>query len=162
MEIIRETLWNRLSRREEIRRQREEKHRQQHIIDVAGDLIKTLEESKDLTTILRIHMDIWGSGLRNKNIGPNTYGMFRTKDITQMKAEEVFLGNIFGLFTYSIAVWEKNDSAKQPFGTNDYGIDPESTVYDVIVWQYRNHLISNIKAIRDEAERFIKEYNEKC
>lgn len=162
MEIIRETLWNRLFRREEIRRQREEKHRQQHIIDVAGDFIKTLEESKDLTTILRIHKDIWGSGLRNKNIGPNTYGMFRTKDITQMKAEEVFLGNIFGLFTYSVAVWEKNDSAKQPFGANDYGIDPESTVYDVIVWQYRNHLISNIKAIRDEAEEFIREYNEKC
>ena len=162
MEIIRETLWNRLSRREEIRRQREEKHRQQHIIDVAGDFIKTLEESKDLTTILRIHKDIWGSGLRNKNIGPNTYGMFRTKDITQMKAEEVFLGNIFGLFTYSIAVWVKNDSATQPFGANDYGIDPESTVYDVIVWQYRNHLISNIKAIRNEAERYIKEYNEKC
>jgi len=162
MEIIRETLWNKIFRREEIRIQHEEKHRQQHIIDVAGDFIKTLEESKDLTTILRIHKDIWGSGLRNKNIGPNTYGMFRTKDITQMKAEEVFLGNIFGLFTYSIAVWEKNDSAKQPFGANDYGIDPESTVYDVIVWQYRNHLISNIKAIRDEAERFIRDYNEKC
>lgn len=162
MEIIRETLWNRIFHREEIKRQREEKHRQQHIINVAGDFIKTLEESKDLTTILRIHKDIWGSGLRNKNIGPNAYGRFRTKDITQMKAEEVFLGNIFGLFTYSIAVWEKNDSAKQPFGANDYGIDPESTVYDVIVWQYRNHLISNVKAIRDEAEEFIRDYNEKC
>ncbi len=162
MEIIKETLWNRIFHREEIKKQLEEKHRQQHIIDVAGDFIKSLKESKDLTTILRIHKNIWGSGLRNRNIGPNPYGMFRTKNIGEMKAEEVMLGNIFGLFTYSIAVWEKNDSAKQPFGANDYGIDPASSVYDVIVWQYRNHLISNIKAIRAKAEEFIKQYNEKC
>ena len=150
MKVIRKTLWNRMFHKKQLQKQRQEMERLQQIIDKADDYIEHLEKCNDLRLLLNIHKDMWGSGLRNKNIGPNEFGMFRTKDIPQMKAEEVYLGDIYGLWTFTIPEWEKEKEHK--YGDNGWGINPDTTVYELIVRQYRHHLISNVKAIRKEAE----------
>lgn len=149
-----DNLWNKIFHLRRWREQRKEKRRLQHIVDVAEDFIDTLAECDDLRTLLHIHKDIWGSGLRNKNIAPNPNGMFRTKDIKNMKAEEVYLGNIYGLWTFTIPEWEKEREHR--IGSNTWGINPNITVYELVTMQYRYHLLRNVKAMKKEAEASLK------
>lgn len=51
-----------------------------------------------------IHKRIWRKGFRNANLGPDEYGMFRTKDINLMTIDEVYIGGIYD--TLTIAQWE--------------------------------------------------------
>lgn len=41
----------------------------------------------------------------NPAICPDKYGMFRTSDISTMDPSEVFLGDIYGLWTHSLNYW---------------------------------------------------------
>jgi hypothetical protein len=109
-------------------------NRKYYLINKIDNYINTLKELKTLRGIYKAHLDIWATGIRNANIGPNEYGMFRTKDILHMKPEEVYLGNINGLWTFNIPTWEKN------------GVEP------CIIEQYRNHLISNLNAIKRDVD----------
>lgn len=98
--------------------------------DLCEHFIRRLERSDDLLELFSLHRQIWDNGLRNPNIGPCEYGMFRTEDISRMKPDEVFLGNIFGLFTLPLPQW---------IGT------PEEPI---ITQQYRDHLIANVKQLQ--------------
>lgn len=60
--------------------------------------------------------------------------MFRTNNIITMTPQEVYLGNIYGLNTYSLAKW------------NDYSYEE----YDMIFNQYKRHLILNLKSIKSD------------
>lgn len=151
-----DSLWNIVFRIRQWKERLKEKRRLQHIVDMADDYIDALRDCGDLRKLLDIHKDIWGNGLQNDNIGPNPYGMFRTKDIKEMKAEEVFLGDIYGLWTFTIPEWEKERNQK--FGSNGWMIDPNITMYELVAKQYRNHLLSNVKAIKKEAEASLKKY----
>ena len=77
-----------------------------------------------------LHKQMWAEGIRHANIGPNEFGIFRTDDIPTMKPSEVFLGNVYGLWTAPLNEW---------FGTKDEHIIRE---------QYRNHLSSNLEWLR--------------
>lgn len=101
--------------------------KKQERYDLCDRFIRRLEKSDSLLDLFSLHRQIWDSGIRNANIGPNEYGMFRTDDISRMKPDEVFLGNIFGLFTLPLPQW---------IGA------PEEPL---IVQQYRDHLLSNVK-----------------
>lgn len=158
MKIVKVNLWNLLFQSKKILFQERERCRHQHIIDVADYIISWLEEAKDLKSIFFIHKILWGTGLRNRNIGPNAHGIFRTKEIKNMKMEEVFLGNILGLFTFPIPYWERMKESRQACGANGFGIDPGIPVYNIIVEQYRELLISNVKDIKMDAQAFMKEY----
>ena len=159
MKVIKENLWNRIFRKKEILAQQEEKCRRQHLLDVADGLIHDVENGKTLTEMVTLHKRIWSEGFRNRNIGPDDCGMFRTKDIADMKPEEVFLGNIFGLWTFPIPKWEESRKSKETFGCNGFGIDPHLKVYDVIMEQYKGVLLSNVKCIKRTAQSYVSEYN---
>lgn len=73
-----------------------------------------------------------------------------------MKPEEIFLGGIWGLFTHAIPFWEERKS--KPYGCNGFGIDPEISLYSIILDQYKNLLISNIDDIWCEAEKTLVVY----
>lgn len=65
-------------------------------------------------------------------IGPDDkYGMFRTKCIGTMSMDEVFLGDIYGLWTHSLTYWlsSKNDEA-----------------VSIVTNQYYQQVLSGIKA----------------
>jgi hypothetical protein len=94
--------------------------------------LNEVKQAKTLNDLFILHIQIWANNIRNMNLGPDMYGMFRTDDILRMKKSEVFLGNINGLWTLPITKWE------------------EAGEETCIVEQYRNHLISNLKAIQND------------
>lgn len=155
--ILKDNLYNRLFHCRQLRRQREKVWDARHVINAAYPFLGALENANDLHQVLEIHRDLWGSGFQNRNLGPDPYGMFRTKDILEMKPEEVYLGNIFGLNTLAIPEWE--ETREQPYGTNGFGIDPETKTYSLVLDQYRNILTDNVKAIRDKAKEYLAQFN---
>ena len=154
VKVRHENLWNRIFHRKELREQQNQRILAQRYIDAADQFINELYECNELKGLLRIHRKLWFWGFRNKNLGPNEHGMFRTEDINNMKAEEVYLGDIYGLWTFNIPEWEKQKD--KSYGFNNWGIKPETTVYQLVVNQYKNLLVSNIKTIRKENEELLK------
>ena len=114
-------------------------------------LNERIEASKSLEGVLDLHKKAWGLGYRNGNLSPCEYGMFRTKDISTMKPEEVFLGNVYGLWTFPMPKWE--DQKSQMY-------DRDISVYDIVLNQYKRVLHSNVKAIYREAKTLVEEYEE--
>lgn len=150
-------LFNRIFHKKEVEATQAEAIKKEELIVRRENLVKELRECTTLQEVLNLHKRIWNLGYQYESIGPCPYGMFRTKDITNMKPEEVFLGGIWGLFTKNISFWEENKDEK--YGANGFGLNPELSLYDMILKQYKNHLISNINAIAHKAGKDIEEYN---
>ena len=115
-----------------------------------------IEGPNTLITLMNIHKDAWGTGFQNENIGPCSYGIFRTKDILKMTAEEVYLGGIWGLFTHNIPFWEERKDDK--YGCNGFNIDENISLYKIILDQYKNILTSNIKYMMQQAKAELHLY----
>lgn len=151
--IIRDNFVNRILHCGKLREQREEYRRRKCLVNAAPAFIQSLADCDSLMTVLSIHKDLWGSGFHNKNIGPDEYGMFRTKDILTMKPEEVFLGNIYGLWTHEIPFWEERK--EDPVGANCFGMDENTSLYKIILNQYCRLLMFNVEEIRRQAEDYV-------
>lgn len=145
VKILRENLFNRVFRKRKLREQRAKYDRICNMLQQAEEFDKALQKCNSLVKMLAIHKNMWDSGFKNANIGPCKDGAFRTKDILTMTPDEVFLGNIYGLWTYPIPEWENQRNAL--YGVNAYGINPGTTVYNLILGQYRHLLRSNLEAI---------------
>lgn len=154
--IIRESFWNKITKSSAIVQQQQEFVHQDRLIKHSETFLKRLADCKSLLGLLDIHKELWMEGYRNKNLGPNEFGMFRTEYIPTMTSDEVFLGNVFGLFTFSISEWEKDHTTL--FGSNNYGISSNDTNYEVVLRQYKNLLKSNIESIVKDASDYIYEY----
>lgn len=98
------------------------------------DFLARLQSANTLLELYAIHIQIWANNIRNKNIGPDSYGMFRTHDILTMSPHEVYLGNIWGLFTYNIPTWQSFE---------------DSELVKLVTKQYKDHLINNLKTIQN-------------
>ena len=149
-------MWNRIFHNKEIKKNIAEcnkfltwNNQGQQFLDAIGKAIS-------LYRVLDIHRDAWGTGFQNENIGPCAYGMFRTKDISKMTAEEVYLGDIWGLCTYNLPFWEKHKDDK--YGYNGFDIDENTSLYELILNQYKNILTLNIKAMMQQAKAELHLY----
>lgn len=112
---------------------------------------RTIETSgNDLITLLALHKELWKAGLHHPNFGPNSSGIFRTKKIETMKADEVYLGNIYGIWTNNIPFFEQ---AQIKYDNRNRKTD----TYEIICRQYKNHILSNIRAM--ESKIFDSGYN---
>ena len=120
------------------------------------EILDWIRSATTLEQLLDLHKKVWKEGYQNANIGPCSYGIFRTENIETMKPEEVYPGGVWGLTTRNIPFWEARKEDK--YGANGFGISPEVMLYDLIVKQYRNHLASNIRAIAMNAKQMIDEY----
>lgn len=149
-------LLNRTFFKEEVQKNLKDAELQLTLSKNGARIINTIEKCDSLYELLSIHKSAWTLGFQNENLGPDKYGMFRTENISTMEPSEVFLGNIWGLFTHSIPFWEERKS--QPYGCNGFGINPEISLYSIILDQYKRLLISNIKDIWCEAERLLVVY----
>lgn len=116
-----------------------------------SELDERIGASKSLEGVLNLHKKAWGLGYQNDNLGPCEYGMFRTQDISKMTPDEVFLGNVYGLWTFPIPKWE--DQKTQMY-------DKDISVYDIVLNQYKRVLHSNVKAIYREAKEIVEKYEE--
>ena len=117
--------------------------------------IKLIEQAKTLERLLELHKIVYKNGFR-KNLEPCSYGMFRCNDIEGMNLHQIFLGGIWGLNTMSAAFWDQY--VNEPYGVNGFGIDENQSLYEMILNQYKNHLISNISAMYNKALREVPEY----
>lgn len=106
--------------------------KKKEIIKKIEFFLPLLNKATELREIYALHIQIWANNIRHEYIGPCEYGMFRTKDILTMQPEEVFLGNVWGLFTKNLEFWETANE-------NDKNLVTE---------QYKTHLINNLKMIK--------------
>ena len=81
-----------------------EKQKQQRY-DLCTRYLSEISKAESLMDLFNIHKQMWTEGLRHANIGPDEFGMFRTNDISSMKPSEVFLGNVYGLWTAPLNEW---------------------------------------------------------
>ena len=149
-------LFNRLFHKTEINANKDFFKTQNFICNNADKVLSELSKCKTLMEVFLLHKRIWSNGFRNENIGPCQYGIFRTQSIEDMKPEDVHLGGRWGLITENILYWDKYRDEK--YGANGFGIDPETSLYEMILNQYKNHLLSNINAIADKARQLVSEY----
>lgn len=113
-----------------------EKIYKKNLIDKLYYFIHQVEIAESLRDLYVLHIKIWANGIHNDNFGPDKYGMFRTDDILMMVPEEVYLGNIWGLWTKQLPYWETASE------------DNRSKVTE----QYRNILLLNMKIMLRELE----------
>lgn len=119
---------------------------------------ESVQVAKTLDSLLDVHKAAWSIGFQNRNLGPSSYGMFRCESIPTMTIDQVYLGDVWGLWTNTIRFW--NQHADEKMYCNGFGIDPETKVYDLIMSQYRNILRRNLEAIKKQVDSYIEEYEE--
>jgi len=141
--------FNRFFYKETLAKEREKYNTCKSLVGHFPELDEQIGASKSLENVLELHKKAWGLGYRNNNLAPCEYGMFRTKEISTMKPEEVFLGDIYGLWTLPMPKW--SDQKSQMY-------DKDISVYDIILNQYKRVLHSNIRALYDEAKEVVEEY----
>ncbi len=163
-------LWNRLFHSKNVKACKELKKKVERLISLAAIFIQEIGDVEftygnpdsvkvsgltSLFDVFNMHKKVWSEGFQNSNIGPDKYGMFRTENIEEMVPQEVFLGDIYGLFTKPIPFWEefKNEGKKG----GGYLIYEYLTVYQIVLMQYKHILTNNIENIKKMAE---KERNE--
>jgi len=74
--------------------------------------LSKVERATSLTEVFILHIQMWGSGIQTKNIGPNMQGFFRTLDILRMTPDGVYLGNTCGINTHPISYWNQYEGTE--------------------------------------------------
>lgn len=156
MRIIKNNWWNRQFHSKDLSKQKNLYRNYKILLLKYQELLDKIVNSKSLTELMLLHKEAWNEGFRNKNLGPCDWGMFRTEDIMTMKPEEVFIGNIYGIWTHNIPFWEKHKD--DLYGINNFGISKDTKVYDLILNHYICVLKTNLKKIHSEAVDYITEY----
>lgn len=98
--------------------------------------IQKIDQAKTLRELFILHIQAWANGIQHPNIGPDKYGIFRTQSILKMTPEEVYLGNVYGLFTKPLTYWETVD---------------DNDAKQIVLAQYRHLLLSNLKFMQQSA-----------
>lgn len=145
--------WNHIFHKNEVKANQKQYELYKEQYNTAQEFIVAIKHTKDLKTLVCLHKDVYGSGF-TKNLGPGA--MFRCSDIATMTPHQVFLGGFWGLNTNAIPFWEQY--VDEPYGVNGFGIDENQSLYEMILNQYKNHLISNITAMYHIALKEIPEY----
>ena len=154
--ILKDNVWNRIFCSKTIEIQRSKYDKCKRISGFFQELYERIQDSKDLVELLNLHKEAWQKGFQNENLAPCEYGIFRTKNILQMVTSEVYLGNIYGLWTNNIDEWENHRN--EIMGVNGFGIDESVLVYDIIVKQYKTLLLKNLNLIKSEAQDYVYNY----
>lgn len=150
------TFWNRLFHHSEVIKNQQLKETDEFLRTSAPAFLVSIESANTLAELLDLHKKVYALGF-TRNLGPCSYGMFRTKDISTMTLNDVYLGDIYGLFTKPASFWEKHRDAH--YGCNGYGISEDASLYKIILTQYKNQLLSNIRASHQDAVKEIEILN---
>ena len=144
-------IWNRIFHKDELNKNVADFRLQQSLVNSYECWLTKIGNANTLAECMICHKRIWRKGFRNANLGPDMYGMFRTKDINLMTIDEVYIGGIYGLNTLTIEQWE--DCKEEPY-------DSTQTCYDIILCAYKRLLKSNIIALADNAKLLVAEYQQ--
>lgn len=148
-------LWNRLFHAKEVEANK-------HLICILQEELNNLEDyycavdkAQDLLECIDVHKRIWIEGVQPAILAPSEWGVFRTQSIPTMTNHQVWLGGIYGLNTYAVAYWEQYRD--EPYGPNGFGIDEKTSLYGMILTQYKRILRQGIHAYKDESINKIAE-----
>lgn len=170
MKRVKNTTWNRLFHGEEVEANVELMNECKEIVKLAPNLIGRIGQvtytegdpdsakvtgATSLLDVLALHKEAWAKGFRNLNIGPCEYGIFRTENIETMTPDQVWLGNIYGLWTQNIHFWENERFQKKSGG--GWPVYDYLTPFQIVLMQYKGILTSNIEAIADQAKKELDE-----
>lgn len=150
------SIWNRWFFAKELIEQARKYKKMKTLLSKYNMYYDKIVNSKSLLELLEFHRIIWVEGFRNKNLGPCEWGCFRTSDIAEMLPEQVYLGNIYGLWTFNIPKWEEDHD--EVMGPNGFGVAKDTKIYDLILDHYKCILKSNMNSIKSECVDFISEY----
>lgn len=141
--ILKHNLWNRIFHRNTLKRQRSLYWKNKALVSSYPKIKEEIENATDLLQLLAAHKLAWVYGFRNNNLGPCEFGMFRTESIPDMTPDEVYLGNICGLWTFPLREWQNKRGSEN---------------YNTVVSQYKNLLLSNVAHIVRVAKDYIYHY----
>jgi len=148
MKRVKNNLWNRIFHSKALKEYQEWEEKARFIIGWNTQLNEDLKRAKTLQDLIDVHKHAWQVGYRNPNIAPLEWGMFRCNSIPELTLDNLYLGDIWGLWTNSGTFWENHKDEK--FGPNGFGIDENLLVYGFIMQQYRQLLRSNINSIAEK------------
>lgn len=143
-------IWNRIFHTRDINKNVENYKLQQSLVDNFENWLIKISAANTLSECMILHKRIWRAGFQNKNLAPDEFGMFRTKDINTMTINEVYLGG--DLNTLTIAQWEEH---------NEDMYDSKRTCYSLILESYKKHLRLNILDISQKATELVRQYQKK-
>lgn len=144
-------IWNKIFHKRELNKNIEDYKLQQGLVNSYECWLTKIDNANTLSECMILHKRIWRKGFRSANLGPDKYGIFRTKDINLMTINEVYIGGIYGLNTLTIAQWE--DAKEVPY-------DSTQTCYDIVLCAYKGLLKSNIIALANNAKLLVAEYQQ--
>ena len=136
-------IWNKIFHSSEVNKNIEDYKLQQSLTKIGN--------ANTLIECMTLHKYIWRQGFKNTNLGPDKYGMFRTKDINFMTTNEVYIGGFNGLKILTIEEWEE---CKEEL------YDSEQTCYSFILSSYKRLLKANIINITDKAKILVEQYQQ--
>lgn len=149
--------WNKIFHKKELEEQRVKYEKSKKLCGFYPETRQFVEGANTLGGLLQAHKTMWIRGYRNKNLGPCEYGMFRTEgNIEDMQPSEVYLGNVWGLWTRNIPFWEEHKEVGM--AGNGFGISEERKCYDLVMHQYRRILLSNLETLYREAWNYVYDY----
>lgn len=149
MKKVRDNFFNKVFRPKKLSEFKKLTQLHKAIVGWFPQLEQDLSLANTLDELVNIHKKAWEIGYKNANLAPCPWGMFRTKNISKMKAEEVFLGGIYGLNTWPIPFWESHKSDM---------FDEKTTTYSVIMQQYRSHLRNNFIDQRNYSKSWLESH----
>ena len=144
-------IWNKIFHKRELNKNVADYKLQQSLVNSYEYWLTKIGNANTLSECMILHKRIWRKGFRNANLGPDKYGMFRTKDINLMTINEVYIGGFNGLNILTIEEWE--DRKEEPY-------DSTQTCYGIVLCAYKRLLKSNIIALADNAKLLVAEYQQ--
>ena len=151
MKKVKNNIWNRLFHSKALKEYQEWRKEANFIIGWNKQLNEDLKRATTLQELINIHKHAWEIGYKSPSLSPCPWGMFRCESIPELTLNNLYLGDIWGLWTNTGRFWEEHKN--ETMSGNGFGIDPEKKVYDLIMQQYRQHLRSNINAIADNTSK---------
>ena len=145
------TIWNKIFHSSEVNKNIEDYKLQQSLVNNYECWLTKIGHANTLIECMTLHKYIWRQGCKNTNLGPDKYGMFRTKDINFMTTNEVYIGGFNGLKILTIEEWEE---CKEEL------YDSEQTCYSFILSSYKRLLKANIINITDKAKILVEQYQQ--
>lgn len=146
-------LFNRIFHKKELAELKKQALIYKKQLEYGIQIIAAIHKCDSLTKLVELHKLAWANEFKNENLAPQRYGMIRSNSIEELTPNQVFLGGIWGLNTYSIPFWEEYKGHK--YGCNGFGLDPNTDLYTLILNQYKGLIVSNVQALYIDA---VKEY----
>ena len=149
-------LFNRIFHKKELAELKKQALIYKKQLEYGVQIIVAIHKCNSLTKLVELHKLAWANEFKNENLAPQRYDMIRSNSIEELTPNQVFLGGIWGLNTYSIPFWEEYKDHK--YGCN--GLDPNTDLYTLILNQYKGLIVSNVQSLYQKAKNEYSKYKQ--